>query len=135
MSKILLVGNDPAEREVRALVMEFGGHRCRIAASLKEAAKLLREESFNLVVTDFKPNGSSPAQIAKSLKREFPEILLLALTESAKTVIQEADAMVTVPCPPEKLLQHIEHALARVGDPSRRTPVSVAMPALAAKAR
>lgn len=135
MAKILLVGNNPAEREVRALVMEFGGHRCKIAASLKEATKLLREESFDLVVTDFKPNGSSPAQLAKSLKRTFPEILLLALTESANTVIQEADAMVTVPCPPEKLLQRIEHVLARVAGPPRRTPVSVALPALVAKAR
>ncbi len=140
MSKILLVGNNPAEREVRALVMEFGGHRCKTVASLKEAMKLLREESFDLAVTDFKPNGSSPAQVVKILKGAFPEVPLMVLSESGKTVVKEADEVLAIPCSPENLLQHIDQILNRSAIPARRRPSRVAPTreatvALAAKAR
>lgn len=135
MSKILLVGNDPAKREVRALVMEFGGHRCKTAASLKEAMKLLREESFDLAVADFKPNGSSPLQIVKILKGLFPEVPLMILSESGDTVVKGADEVLAIPCSPENLLQHIKQMLSRSAIPARRRPARVAMVALAAKAR
>ncbi len=140
MPKILLVGNDPAEVEVRALVMEFGGHRCKTAASHKEAIKLLREESFDLVVTDFKPNGSSPAQIVKNLQGAFPEVPLMVLSESGNTVVKGADEVLAIPCSPEHLLQRIERMLSQSAIPARRRPARVApthiaMVALAAKAR
>ena len=140
MPKILLVGNNPAEREVRALVMEFGGHRCKTAASLKEAMKLLREESVDLAVTDFKPNGSSPAQIVKSLKGAFPEVPLMVLSESGDTVVKGADEVLVIPCSPENLLQRIERMLSQPAIPARKRPARVAparvtMVALAAKAR
>ena len=135
MPKILLVGNDPAEREVRALVIEFGGHRCKTAASQKEAVKLLREESFDLVVTDFKPNGRSPAQIVKSLKGAFPEVPLMALSESGDTVIKGADEVLAIPCSPEHLLQRIERMLSRSAIPDRRRPARVEMVAMAARSR
>ena len=123
------------EREVRALVIEFGGHRCKIAASQKEAVKLLREESFNLVVTDFKPNGRSPAQLVKSLKGTFPEVPLMALSESGDTVINGADEVLAIPCSPEHLLQRIERMLSRSFISDRRRPARVAMVAMAARSR
>lgn len=140
MPKILLVGNDPAERDVRALVIEFGGHRCKTAASLKEAMKLLRGESFDLAVTHFKPNGSSPAQIVKSLKSAFPEVPLMVLSESGDTVVKGADEVLVIPCSPENLLQRIERMLSQLAIPARKRPARVAptrvtMVALAAKAR
>ena len=140
MPKILLVGNDPTARDVRALVIEFGGHRCKTAASLKEAMKLLRGESFDLAVTHFKPNGSSPAQIVKSLKGAFPEVPLMVLSESGDTVVKGADEVLAIPCSPENLLQRIERMLSQPAIPARRRPARVAptresMVALAAKAR
>ncbi len=122
MANILLVGNDPAEREVLGLVIEFGGHRCRVAVSLQEAVKLLKGETFDLVVTDIKQDRRSSKQIAKGLKAASAKAAVMILTESGDTDAKEADAIVAIPCSPVNLLQRIESALRKAADPANKKP-------------
>lgn len=122
MSKLLLVGDDPAEREVLGLVIEFGGHRCSVAVSLEEAVKLLQRESFDLVITDIKMDRRSSRQIAMGLKAASAEAAVMILTESGDTDAIEADAIVAIPCSPVNLLQRIENVLQKATDPANKKP-------------
>ncbi|MCZ6753220.1 MAG: response regulator [Acidobacteria bacterium] len=118
MAKLLLVGDDPAEREVLGLVIEFGGHRCRLAVSLEEAVKLLQREFFDLVITDIKQDRRSSRQIVKGLKAASAKAAVMILTESGDTDAKEADAIVAIPCSPKNLLQRIEHVLKKTVAPA-----------------
>ena len=122
MAKILLVGDDPAEREVLGLVIEFGGHHCTVAVSLEEAVQLLKREAFNLVVTDVQLDRRSSKQIVKALKAASAEVAVMVLTGSGDTDVKEADTIVAFPCPPVKLLQRIEHALRKSSDTAAKKP-------------
>ncbi len=122
MATIVLVGDDPAEREVLGLVFEFGGHRCKTAVSMEEAVKLLKGESFDLVVTDVKLDRRSSRQIVKGLKAASAEVAVMILTESGDTAAQEADAIVAIPCSPQNLLQRIDQVLRKSGDPRGERP-------------
>ena len=116
MAKVLIAGSDPAVRDARALVIEFGGHRCRTANSLEEALTLLQLEPFDLIVTDFKTNGSSPEAIVKRLKAAVPEAAVMVLAEPGNIIVKAAAEMLVIPCSPDSLLQHIEQVLRKAGD-------------------
>ncbi|MBI4460740.1 MAG: PilZ domain-containing protein [Acidobacteria bacterium] len=111
MARILVVSSNPVDREVRALVIEFGGFSCATAGSLEEAVNLLQKAYFDLVVTDLKL-GAAPEHIVKTLKGVSPEVVVLALADGAETAAS-ADAVVMVPCPPLDLVQHITQTLAK----------------------
>ena len=116
MAKVLIAGSDPAVRDARALVIEFGGHRCRTANSLEEALTLLQLEPFDLIVTDFKTNGSSLEAIVKKLKAAVPEAAVMVLAEPGNITVKAAAEMLVIPCPPDSLLHHIEQVLRKARD-------------------
>ena len=125
MAKILVVGDDPAEQEVLGLVIEFGGHCCKVAVSQKEAVNLLKRESFDLLITDFKLDWRRSRQIVKGFKSCSAGITVMILAENGDTAVQEADAVMAIPCSPDNLFQRIEQVLRKAGDargkrPSRR---------------
>lgn len=112
MARILVAGNNSADREVRALILEFGGYNCATAGSVEEAVNLLQKAFFDLVVTDLKLGGSSPEHIVRTLKAVSPEVTVIALAESGETA-ESADEVLPVPCSPKDLLQRITQALAK----------------------
>ncbi len=116
MAKVLIAGSDPAVRDARALVIEFGGHHCRTANSLEEVLTLIQQEPFDLIVTDFKTNGSSPEAIVKRLTAAVPEAAVMVLTEPDNFIVKAAAEMLVSPCPPDSLLHHIEQVLRKAGD-------------------
>ncbi len=111
MSRILLVGNDAVDRESLALVIEFTGHRCRMAGSLQEAVNLLKKDLFDLALIYFKPNDSGSTDMGKILKDASPEMAIMILTEGADTPVEEADEFLAIPCTPEYLCYRIKLAL------------------------
>ena len=52
---------------------------------MEEAVKLLKGESFDLVVTDVKLDRRSSSQIVKGLKAASAEVAVMILTESGDT--------------------------------------------------
>ena len=95
MAKILVVGSDPTERSVHALVVEFAGHECALASSVEEALEILNQGPFDLVVADCKRGGSA-GDVVRRLKAASPDAAVLVLTESVDTVA-ETDAVLAGP--------------------------------------
>ncbi len=115
MAKILVVGDDPAEQEVLGLVIEFGGHCCKVAVSQKDAVNLLKRESFDLLIADFKLDWRRSRRIVKGFKSCSAEIAVMILTKSGDTAAHEADEVMAMPCSPDNLLQRIEQVLRKAG--------------------
>ena len=113
MERILVVGSNPEDREVRALTIEFRGYSCATAGSLDEAENLLQKGLFDLVVTDLKLRESSPEQVVKRLKGVCPDLAVLALTESGERP-EAADEVLPIPFSPEGLFHGIDLALGKL---------------------
>jgi CheY-like chemotaxis protein len=113
MERILVVGTNPADREVRALVVEFGGYRCVTVGSLEEALNLLQKDLFDLVVTELKLDGHSPEHIVERFKCVSPEMAVIALTQNGETV-QSADEVLPIPCSHEDLVCRINRVLGKL---------------------
>ena len=120
MARVLVAGSDCAEREARAVVIEFGGHRCETACSLDEAVKSLRHDCFDLVVADSQL-GNSPGEIINSLKHAAPQTAVLVIQEE-NTTFPEGDAVLTIPCSDEDLFQRIETLVGSGRNCGRQVP-------------
>ena len=82
MARILVVGKQSAERDGLSLVMEFAGHQCASAKSLKEAAGFIQREPYDLVLAD-STLGDSAEQIVRSLKATSPRLAVMVLSDDA----------------------------------------------------
>ena len=123
MATILVAGSDFAEREGRALLIEISGHKCAMAGSLKEALELLKEDSFELAVTDLQLDGGMPAEIVSRFKGASPKTAVLAITKQSGKA-RGADSVLTIPCSPKELFQSIENLLGKIKSPAG--PISAA---------
>lgn len=83
MARILVLGNQPAERDGLALVIEFAGHRCVTAGSLQEAVDLMRKETYDLVLVDSTLGDSGSEQIVRTFKGISPGVAVMVITEEA----------------------------------------------------
>lgn len=113
MARILVVGSDPADREVLAFIAELRGHTCATAGSLQEGVNLLQKGLFDLAVTELTLDGASPAEIVNLLKRVSPDMAVIALAEKGETAAP-ADDVLAVPCSPEELTRRIERVLGKL---------------------
>jgi len=92
--------------------MEFAGHRCAEAASLAEAASMLREESYDLVLSDSMIGDNGPEQIVKALKAAAPSVAVMVLAEETEAkgssggrgADKGGDEVITLPFSPVKNL-------------------------------
>lgn len=112
MAKILIAGNNARDREIFGLIAEFRGHTCATTGSLEEAVNMLQKGLFDLVLTEPGADGND-GRILTRLKRGYPEVAVVALTQSGAAV-ESADETITVPCSPEVLLSRIDRALGNV---------------------
>lgn len=78
-----------------ALFMEFVGHECTEADSLKDALALLAKKSAELVLADAGTVEEAPEQIIRSLKGVSPSIEVMILADEASTEI--LDEVITSP--------------------------------------
>ena len=93
-----------------------------MAVSQKEAVNLLKRESFDLVVIDVKHDRRSSRHIVKRLKVASTDVAEMILSEGGDTDVEEADAIVAIPCSPENLLQRIKHVLKKTVAPAGKRP-------------
>ena len=81
MAKLLIVGKQSAERDGLALVMEFAGHQCTEADSLKAAESGLQKKAFDLVLADAALEGNDSEQIVKRLRVAAPRVAVMVISD------------------------------------------------------
>jgi tetratricopeptide (TPR) repeat protein len=99
MDKVLILGNDSAEREALAIALEFAGNRCFSTGSLQEAVTLLKKESCELVLGNPPVSDGSWDQIVGTIKAISPKTTVLLLVEDADSS-SGADEVITLPYSP-----------------------------------
>jgi len=117
----LLIAED--ERPLRALLFEElqdAGREIKLAANGLEALDLLKEEFFDLLITDIKMPGMSGIELLKEAKRLQPHLLVIIITgyatlESAIEALKEgAYDYIRKPFSLEELRVSVDNACARI---------------------
>ncbi|HEX6198976.1 MAG TPA: response regulator, partial [Thermoanaerobaculia bacterium] len=80
MATVLVADDEEGVRSFLAEALESAGHRVAQAADGDEAARLLDERSFHLLVTDLKMPGLDGMALLRKVKAEQPETEVLVLT-------------------------------------------------------
>ena len=80
MARILVADDEAGLREFLTDALELDEHTVVAAKDGKEAAKLLDERGFDLVLTDLKMPGMDGMQLLRKVRAEQPEIEVIVMT-------------------------------------------------------
>lgn len=89
-SEILVVDDDPSNREAISLLLTSTGYQIQSAASGEEALDLLQKNSFDVILTDLFLPGISGIDILKKVKEDAPSssVILITGKASAETAVE-----------------------------------------------
>lgn len=93
-TRVLIIDNEKDHAETVAEALERAGCQCRVATSGPEGAKLIREEEFDVIITDLVMNEIDGLEILRLAKQEQPETEVILVTghgtiQSAVTAMRE----------------------------------------------
>ena len=131
MASFLVLSKGRADAAVLALVLEFGGHQCEVASTIKEASELLERGAFDGVVVEHLRNDFL-LKPPKRLESLFRKTTVLFLTNNPEQVQQCATGIVLKAGPTEQLLQAIDTIMRRKTVVSLRTSAHAAAKAKSA---
>ena len=77
---VLIVDDESHVRLLLAKILEHAGYSCRNAESVHTAKKILREQTFNLVLTDINMPQESGTDLARYINEHHPEIGVVMVT-------------------------------------------------------
>lgn len=89
---ILIVDNDPAHARAMTESLERVGYRCTVATSGPEGKKLLEENTYDVLITDFVMNDFDGMQMLALARQILPECEVVMVTGHA-TVPKAVEAM------------------------------------------
>jgi two-component system response regulator AtoC len=92
MARILVADDEPGLREFVTDSLELDDHAVVGAKDGREAAKLLDERGFDLVITDLKMPGLSGMDLLRKVRAEQPEVEVIMMTAHG-TVDNAVEAM------------------------------------------
>jgi len=113
---VLIVDDDEGIREVLTDIIQLFGFTCKTAEDANEALRLLREESFELMITDIKMPGIDGMELLREAKRDYPDLDIIMITgfsadySFSDVVIAGASDIITKPIN----LEEIEAKINRV---------------------
>ncbi len=119
MKKILIVEDDLALSSGLCFELDTSGYLTSAAYTLEKADRLLKKESFHLVLLDVNLPDGNGFDLCKKIKADFPEIPVIFLTanDMDKDVINGfdlgADDYISKPFHTQILKRRIEVALRR----------------------
>ncbi|MGQ9605567.1 MAG: sigma-54-dependent transcriptional regulator [Thermogutta sp.] len=92
--RVLIIDNDRAHAETVAEVLERAGYQCTTATSGPEGARLIRENEFDVIITDLVMNEIDGLRILSLAKQEQPDSEVILITghgtiPSAVTAMRE----------------------------------------------
>lgn len=118
--KVLLVDDERPLQEVTAAYLGLDGHQVRCASDGAEALACLREESFDVVITDQSMPGMPGDQLATAIKKAVPGIPLILYTgfaihmEAQREIPASMDAVLAKPA----TIESLRAVIARVTPPA-----------------
>src|SRR3954447_10357215 len=92
MARILVADDEPGLREFLVDSLELDDHTVVAAKDGREAARLLDERGFDLVLTDLKMPGLDGMAILRKVRAEQPEVEVIMMTAHG-TVDNAVEAM------------------------------------------
>jgi DNA-binding NtrC family response regulator len=116
-AKILLVDDDELVRRSLELNLKLEGFELSSAASAEEALVLLKEESYDLLLTDYLMEGMTGIELLKLAKELYPPMKVIVLSgyegeDSAAEIIRlGANDFLRKPVDIEELLARITAVL------------------------
>ena len=119
-NKVLVVDDDPFALRSIAKVLGGESYQVMTAASGSEALELLKQDSFDLVLTDLKMPEVDGLEVLRRTREIAPQAVVLILTgyasvESAIEALREgAYDYLVKPCSADELKLKIERGLERV---------------------
>lgn len=119
---VLLVEDDPDNRELMTEVLESVGYRVMSAATGTEGLRALAERSIDVVVTDFGMPGMGGLEMARAAKKIAPTVPVVIVTGySGREDIEAArrgrhvDAVLLKPVEPDTLAAAVDDMVRRRG--------------------
>jgi diguanylate cyclase (GGDEF)-like protein len=128
MAHILVVDDRPANRDLLATLLGYGGHRIQEAGDGSEALELARSEVPDLIIADILMPVMDGFSLARRIRTdprlaEVPIIFQTAhyLTEEVRRLAKECgvEHILSKPIEPEQLLRMVNEAFKHPPGPSR----------------
>ncbi len=125
MARVLLIDDDPSIRDLLHEVLERGGHEPSSAKDGEQGLKLLRSETFDLVVTDIVMPGKEGVETIQEIRRKWPLLPVLAMSgggsvgDSSYLLIARAmgaSAVLSKPFRNREFLAAVDKSLGENGD-------------------
>lgn len=116
---ILAVDDEANILEVLERGLAWAGYRCVTASSAGQAAQLLQQEAFALVLLDIMMPGKSGMELLSEINVQYPNTRVVMMTGvvdtaiAVKAMLGGALDYVTKPFDLDELITRVEHALAR----------------------
>jgi CheY-like chemotaxis protein len=114
--RILVVDDEPFVGEAIKMMLAFDGHEVKIATSGKAALAVLKEETFDLVITDFAMPAMKGDALAAAIKVLLPRQPIVMITAYAEMLqssghpLPGVDFLIGKPF----LLENLREAIAKV---------------------
>ncbi len=117
MPRILVTDDDPELRSMLQTLLELQGYDVEVAEDGWVGSKKLREEPFDLLITDIvMPNQEGLESIIQA-RRKYPDLKIIAMSGAGKTSTEVylrvaenvgADAVYQKPFDPKVLLEKVQ---------------------------
>ena len=119
-SKVLIVDDEPAIRNILARILTNKGHQAQTVSSGKAALAMLHEKGYDLLVADLKMSGVSGIELYETLKKKSPDMADRTVFITGDTMTEETNdflastgrPFLAKPFTPIEFLEIIERALA-----------------------
>ena len=119
MARVLVVEDNPTVRDGIEQVLRRAGHDVAAVADANAALARCREESFDLVITDFKMEGMNGLQLLEAIKKQpvpgDPEVMLITAYGTIDIAVEAmklgAVDFITKPFDPNEFRVKVEKAL------------------------
>ena len=123
MCSVLLVEDNQDNREIYRTILEYGGHVVVEAVNGAEALPLARDRHPDIIVMDMSMPVMGGLEATKRLKddsatRGIPVLIISAhaLARDVTSAMEAgADAYLTKPCEPRKVLAEVERLISQPG--------------------
>jgi CheY-like chemotaxis protein len=120
-SKVLIVDDEPAIRNILARILTNKGHQAQTVSSGKAALAMLHEKGYDLLVADLKMSGVSGIDLYEILKKKSPDMADRTVFITGDTMTEETNDFLASsgrpylakPFTPIEFLEIIESALER----------------------